>query len=69
LPAGERDFSLRHIGQTSSGVHIASYKIGTGDTLPGVERPGRDAYLPSTYSDEVEQYLYPPAHLPCVVLN
>jgi hypothetical protein len=37
------NFSLLHVVQTGSGVHPASYPIGTKDSFPGVKRPGREA--------------------------
>jgi hypothetical protein len=49
FPAGARDFSLLHSMQTGSGVHPASYPVGTEGSFPGVMRPGREAHhsLPS----------------------
>jgi hypothetical protein len=37
------DFSLLHNVQTKSGAHAASYKMGTGGSLPGVKQPGSEA--------------------------
>ena len=49
--------------QTGSGVHPASYTMGTG-SFPGVKRPGRGADHPPPSSAEVEGrvelYIFPP---------
>jgi hypothetical protein len=37
------EFSLLQIVQTDYGVHPISYPMGTGSSLPGVKRPGREA--------------------------
>jgi hypothetical protein len=37
FPAETENFSLRHRIQTGSGAHPASYPIGTGGSLPGVQ--------------------------------
>jgi hypothetical protein len=37
------NFSLRHRFQTGSGVHPASYPMGTGDSSQEVKRSGREA--------------------------
>jgi hypothetical protein len=36
-------FSLRHRVQIGSGAHPASYPMGAGGSLPGVQVPGREA--------------------------
>jgi hypothetical protein len=41
--AGAGNFSLHHHVQNGSGVHPASYPIGTRGFFPGVKRPGREA--------------------------
>jgi hypothetical protein len=43
VPAGAGNFSLHHRVQTGSGVHKASYPMGTGGFFPGVKRRGREA--------------------------
>jgi hypothetical protein len=43
FPARLRDFSLLHSVQTGSGVHLASYAMGTWNLFAGVKRPGREA--------------------------
>jgi hypothetical protein len=40
FPAWAGNFSLRHHGP---GAHPASYRMGTGNSFPGVKRPGREA--------------------------
>jgi hypothetical protein len=35
--AGRRDFSLLHINQIDSGVHLVSYPMGTRDLSSGVK--------------------------------
>jgi hypothetical protein len=45
LPAGARKLSLVHSVQTGSGVHPASYPVGTGISSDGVKRRGREADL------------------------
>jgi hypothetical protein len=42
VPVGPRIFTSP-IVQTGSGVHSTSYTMGTGGSLPGVKRQGRDA--------------------------
>jgi hypothetical protein len=45
---GLGNFSLHHRVQTGSGAHPTSYPVGTKDSFPGVERPGREAdHLPA----------------------
>jgi hypothetical protein len=36
----EQEFSLLHVVQTGSGIHPASYPVGTGDLSSGLKRPG-----------------------------
>jgi hypothetical protein len=38
--AGARDFSLLHSVQTCSGVHLASYTMGSGGFFPGAKAAG-----------------------------
>jgi hypothetical protein len=40
FPAGAGNFSLRHRVQTGSGVHPASYPVGTGGSLAGCKTAG-----------------------------
>jgi hypothetical protein len=40
IPCRGRDFSLLHSVQTGSGVHPASYTMGTGVFFPGVKAAG-----------------------------
>jgi hypothetical protein len=60
-PAEALDFSSSPCVQTSSGVHPASYPMGTGGPFPGGKaRPGRDTDHKPLFSAEVknEQELY-----------
>jgi hypothetical protein len=43
FPAGAGNFSLHHRIQNGSGVHTASYPVGTRCSFPGIKRPGREA--------------------------
>jgi hypothetical protein len=43
LPAGAGNFSLHHRVQNGSGVHPASFPMGTRGSFPGVKRAGREA--------------------------
>jgi hypothetical protein len=43
FPAGATDVYLLHSVQTGSGVHPASYPVGTGGVSSELERPGREA--------------------------
>jgi hypothetical protein len=40
FPAGTRDFSLHHRVQNSSGIHPASYQMGTRGSFPGGKAAG-----------------------------
>jgi hypothetical protein len=40
LPAGAGNFSLHHRVQNGSGVHPASYPMGTRDSFPGSKAAG-----------------------------
>jgi hypothetical protein len=42
-PGRGDNFSLFHVVQTASGVHRASYSMGTGVLYPGIKRQGREA--------------------------
>jgi hypothetical protein len=54
-PAGAENFSSSPCVQTGSGVHPASYPMGTGGPFPGDKaRPGRDADHPPPSSAEVK---------------
>jgi hypothetical protein len=51
--------SLLQSVQTGSGAHPASYPIGTGDSFPGVKRPGREAdYSLPTRADVKTTWIY-----------
>jgi hypothetical protein len=56
-PAGAKDFSSSLCVQTDSGVHPASYTMGTGGPFPGGKaRPGRDAdHSPSSSTEVVNE--------------
>jgi hypothetical protein len=43
-----------HVVQTGSGAHPASYTMGTEDSSPGANRPGREADHSRTTSAEVK---------------
>jgi hypothetical protein len=59
-------FSLLHIVQTDSGVHPASYPMGTGGILPQeVKQPGREADHSPPVSAKVKKmciYRSSPSH-------
>jgi hypothetical protein len=40
FPAGDGNFSLHHRVQNGSGVHPASYPMGTGSSFPGGKAAG-----------------------------
>jgi len=42
IPGKSRDFYLCHHVQTGSGVHLASYPMGSRGSYTGVRRPGRE---------------------------
>jgi hypothetical protein len=44
-----------HFNDTGSGVHPTSYTMGTGGSLPGVKRPGREADHSPPTSAEVKK--------------
>jgi hypothetical protein len=73
FPEGAGNFSLRHRVQTGSGAHPAPYPMGTGDSFPGVKRPGREAdHLPPSSAkakEYVDPYLHSPIRLNGVVLS
>jgi hypothetical protein len=46
--------SLLHRVQIASGVHTASYPMGTGDSFPGVKRPGKQADHSPAFSAEIK---------------
>jgi hypothetical protein len=50
-------FSLRHLFQTGSGAHPASYPVGTRGCCPGVKRPGRKADHSPPSSAEVKEWV------------
>jgi hypothetical protein len=54
-PAGAGNFSLHHRVQAGSGVHPASYPMGTRGSFPGVKRPAREAdHLPPSSAEAKE---------------
>jgi hypothetical protein len=55
FPAGTGNFSLHHRVQNGSGVHPASYPMGTRGSFPGVKRPGREADHSPPSSAEVKE--------------
>jgi hypothetical protein len=71
--ARAENYSLRHRVQTCSGAHPAYCPMRTGDSFPGVKRPGREADHSRPSSAEVgecvELYLHFPIRLNGVVLN
>jgi hypothetical protein len=54
FPAGAVNFSLHHRVQKGSGVHPASYPMGTGTLSLGVKRPGSEADHSPPSSAEVK---------------
>jgi hypothetical protein len=50
-----QDFSLLPAAQICSGVHLASYPVGTGALIPGVKRRGLEAEHSSPTSAEVKK--------------
>jgi hypothetical protein len=48
------EFSLLHLVQTGSGVHPASYPMGTGSSFPRVKQPGPEADHSPPASSEVK---------------
>jgi hypothetical protein len=55
FPVGAGNFSLHHRVQTGSGVHPASYLMGTTGSFPGVKQPGREAEHSPPSSAEVKE--------------
>jgi hypothetical protein len=55
FPAGAGNFFLHHRVQNGSGVHPASYPVGTRGSFPGVKRPGREADHSPPSSAEVKE--------------
>jgi hypothetical protein len=54
-PCWGKIFSVLHSVQTRSGVHPASYPMGTGSGgFPGVKRPGREADYCSTSTAKIK---------------
>jgi hypothetical protein len=64
FPAEAGNFSLHHRVQNGSGVHPASYPMGTRGSFPGVKRPGRESDHSPPSSAEVKElvelYLHSP---------
>jgi len=58
---------LLHCIQTDSGVHPASYSMGTGALSPGVKQPGHEADHSPLPSDEVKNaWCYTSTHPVCL---
>jgi hypothetical protein len=57
VPVGLRIFT-HHVVQTGSGVHPTSYPMGTGDSFPGVKRPGREADHTPTSAEVKKTWVY-----------
>jgi hypothetical protein len=53
VPVDARNFS-HHRAHTGSGVHLASYPMGTKGSFPGIQRPGREADYSPPSSVEVK---------------
>jgi hypothetical protein len=52
-------FSVLHIVQTGSGVHLTSYKMGTGGSYPVVKRQAREAdHSPQTNAEVKKMWIY-----------
>jgi hypothetical protein len=64
-----QEFSLLHVVQTGSGVHPASYPMGTAGALsPEVKRPGREAdHSPPTNAEVKKPWVYTSTP-PCVFM-
>jgi hypothetical protein len=72
IPGRGKRFSLLPSVQTGSGVHPASYPVGTGALSIGVKRPGYDADHSPPTSAEVKNsgaIPLPPIRLHGVVIN
>jgi hypothetical protein len=54
IPGRVWEFFLHHGVQTGSGVHLASYLMGTAGSFPAVKRPGREADNSPPSSAEIE---------------
>jgi hypothetical protein len=50
-----QEFSLPHVIQTGSGVHLTSYPMGTGALSPQLKRPGLEADHSLPTSAEVKK--------------
>jgi len=65
--------SLHHSIRTGSGVHTASYPMGTGECIPDIKRPGREAdYSAPSIAEFKNAYKYtsaPPILLHGVLLS
>jgi hypothetical protein len=54
-----QEFSLLQIVQTGSGVHLTSYKMGTGGSFPGVKRPESESdHSPPTSAEIKKKWIY-----------
>jgi hypothetical protein len=48
-----------HVVQTGSRANSASYPMGTGDSFPGVKRPGREAdHSPPASAEAKKMWIY-----------
>jgi hypothetical protein len=66
-PAGER-FSSFHVVQTGSGVHPASFPMGTRALFPALKRPGRENdHSPLTTVEVKKTWIYTSTH-PYVIM-
>jgi hypothetical protein len=54
FPVGARNFSLHHRVQNGSGVHPASYPMGTGGSFLRIKLPRREADQSLPFSAEVK---------------
>jgi hypothetical protein len=53
------EFSLLQIFQTGSEVHPPSYSLSTGNSFPGVKRPGREVdHSPPTSAEVKKMWIY-----------
>jgi hypothetical protein len=70
--AGSRGVSVSHSVQNGTGAHPVSYTIGSGGSVPGLKRPGREANHSHPSTAEVQNGMAVPPlpiRLHGVVLN
>lgn len=54
-----QEFSLLKVIQAGSGVHPASYLVGTGGSFSGVKQPGREAdHSPPSSAEAKKTWIY-----------